>query len=334
MREQIALLNFEKTLDMSPTFFVQDAFIKARTVVGSGVYENVVVSVSGGWDSDVVVDIMRRVPHDPDAVYYVFFDTGMEFQATKDHLDDLEKKYGITIHRERAVVPVPLGVRKHGQPFLSKQVSEFIERLQRHGFKWEDRPFEELYAEYPRCKAALRWWCNAWYDGSRVNISKWPWLKEFMVANPPTFRISPKCCDGAKKKTAKRFQEEHDADLSVQGVRKAEGGARGTAIKNCYSQSDSGEDVYRPVFWFRDSDKKAYCEVFNVVPSKCYTQYGLPRTGCACCPFGSNFENELKAAEQFEPKLHKAALKMFGDSYEYTRAYRKFKEQQAQNNKE
>lgn len=318
---------FEKVLDVSPTFFVQDAFIKGASVIGGGAYEKISVSVSGGWDSDIVVDFMSHIPHDPEAVYYVFFDTGMEFQATKEHLDELEKQYGITIHRERAVVPVPLGVRKYGQPFLAKQVSEYIERLQRHGFKWEDRPFDELYEEYPRCKAALRWWCNEWGEGSRLNISHWSYLKEFMVANPPAFKISPKCCEGAKKKTAKMFQKNYDADLSIQGVRKAEGGVRSTAIKSCFSQNTGDVDTYRPIFWFKAADKNAYCETFGVTPSRCYTQYGLPRTGCACCPFGSNFENELAAAETYEPKLHKAALKVFGDSYEYTRAYREFKKE-------
>ena len=317
---------FDEVLDMSPTFFVQDAFVKGGTLIGSGVYRNIVVSVSGGSDSDVMMDFVERIPHDPGSVYYVFFNTGMEFQATKDHLDFLEKKYGVTIHREKAVVPVPLGVRKYGQPFLAKQVSEYIERLQRNGFKWEDRPFDELYAEYPKCKAALRWWCNNWGEGSRFNISHWSCLKEFMVENPPTFKISPKCCDGAKKKTAKQFQKNYDADLSVQGVRKSEGGARSTAIKSCFSQNSACGDIYRQIFWFKKEDKEAYCTTFGVTHSRCYTQYGLPRTGCACCPFGSNFENELKAAEQYEPKLHKAALKVFGDSYEYTRAYLEFKD--------
>ena len=59
--------------------------------------------------------------------------------------------------------------------------------------------------------------------------------------------------------------------------------------------------------------------------SSCYTIYGLPRTGCACCPFGSNFENELKAAEQYEPKLYEAACNVFVKSYDYTRKYRDFK---------
>ena len=40
------------------------------------------------------------------------------------------------------------------------QVSEWIERLQRHNFQWEDKSFDELYKEYPKCKVALQWWCN------------------------------------------------------------------------------------------------------------------------------------------------------------------------------
>ena len=52
--------------------------------------------------------------------------------------------------------------------------------------------------------------------------------------------------------------------------------------------------------------------------------YGLTRTGCACCPFGRDFEAELTAAKEYEPKLYNAALHVFGPSYEYTRAYRAY----------
>ena len=309
----------------APTLEIQAAITKANQLLNER-YDKIVVSVSGGADSDVMLDIVLRVISDREKLRFVFFDTGMEFQATKDHLDGLERKYGIQIDREKAVVPVPFGVRKYGQPFLSKNISDYIERLQRHGFKWEDRPFDELYAEYPKCKAALRWWCNDWGEKSRFNISRTTFLKEFMVENPPTFKISHKCCDGAKKNTAKRFQKNCDADLSVQGVRQAEGGVRSTAYKSCWSDNSGALSYYRPLFWFLKEDKDAYCETFGVCHSRCYTEYGLPRTGCACCPFGSGFEKELAAAEKYEPKLYKAALKVFGDSYEYTRAYRQYKE--------
>lgn len=58
--------------------------------------------------------------------------------------------------------------------------------------------------------------------------------------------------------------------------------------------------------------------------SKCYTEYGLKRTGCAGCPFGRDFEYELEVIQKYEPKLYKAVNNIFGDSYEYTRKYREF----------
>lgn len=287
-------------------------------------YGTIMVSVSGGADSDIVTDMIERVGYPASKVVYVFYDTGLEFEATKEHLDFLEEKYGITIQRVRAKVPVPLGVKRYGVPFLSKRVSNNIGRLQSHGFLWKDRPFEELLSEYPRCKSALRWWCNEWGDGSKMGIDQNKWLKEFMVENPPDFPISDGCCTGAKKGTAKRVAGEVRPDLDVQGVRKFEGGARSVRYSSCFDNCSGGCSKFRPIFWFRDSDKTAYEHKFGVVHSRCYTEYGLRRTGCACCPFGRGFEEELRAAEEYEPKLFKAAMAVFGKSYEYTRKYREF----------
>lgn len=70
--------------------------------------------------------------------------------------------------------------------------------------------------------------------------------------------------------------------------------------------------------------KKAYENTFNITHSKCYSCYGLERTGCAGCPFGKDFETELEIIKEHEPKLFNAVNKIFGDSYEYTRKYREF----------
>lgn len=70
-----------------------------------------------------------------------------------------------------------------------------------------------------------------------------------------------------------------------------------------------------------------YCERRGVVHSDLYEKHGFLRTGCACCPFGSRFEQELQAADQLDPGLAKAVRNIFGASYEYTRAFRQFKAQ-------
>lgn len=249
--------------------------------------------------------------------------------ATKEHLNELEKKYGITIMRNKSYNPVPRACKQYGVPFLSKRVSMYISRLQNHGFQWEDQPFEELLEKYPKCKSALMWWCNKHGDKSMFNINKQYGLKEFMVLNPPTFKISDKCCDYAKKKTIKQILSSHPSPiLNCVGVRKREGGVRSMIYKTCFSPSNGdGVDSYRPLFFFTDEDKQEYEREFGVCHSKCYTEYGLHRTGCAGCPFNSRFEEELEVIKEHEPKLYKAVCNIFGDSYAYTRMYRKFKQE-------
>jgi 3'-phosphoadenosine 5'-phosphosulfate sulfotransferase (PAPS reductase)/FAD synthetase len=288
-------------------------------------YKNIAVSVSGGSDSDIMIDMFTKC--DPDRkVKYVFFDTGLEYQATKNHLDYLEEKYNIKIQRERAIKSIPKSCKDHGQPFMSKYVSEMMSRLQRHNFKWEDKPFEVLYKEYPRCKSALQWWCNECGENSSFNIKRHKLLKEFIVQVPPTFPISNKCCQYAKKDLSRRFNIENKIDLHVVGVRKSEGGVRATRYKSCFDLKPEGWDEYRPLFFFLNKDKEEYKECFNVRYSDCYEVWGMKRTGCAGCPYGKNFEEELELMRRYEPKLFKAANNIFKDSYAYTREYWKFRE--------
>ena len=291
-------------------------------------YNRICVMISGGSDSDdMLAVLLKTVPKEK--LHFVFCNTGIELQATLDHLSYLESKYQIHIERLKAVIPVPLCCKEYGQPFLTKYVSAMIERLQRHGFKWENEPFDILYNRYPNCKVALQWWCNSNGKNSRFNISRNAYLKEFILSNPPTFPISPKCCQYAKKDVGKNWVVSNKADMRCMGIRRAESGIRAQKYKNCFTyKSEAACQEYRPIFFFTDEAKKIFEEREHIEHSKCYSLYGLNRSGCAGCPFGSNFENELKSIEQFEPKLYKAVNNIFKDSYLYTRQYRKFKEEQ------
>lgn len=297
-------------------------------------YGRILVPISGGSDSDIMLDLVERLGYESEVIY-VFYDTGLEYQATHEHIKALEVRYGVTILERPAKMPIPVSCKKYGQPFLSKKVSDYIERLQRHNFCWTDEPFDVLYTKYPRCRAALRWWCNCFGpDGgdSRFNISRYKWLKEFMLANPPEFRISPKCCDGAKKRVGDGVIAELSPELQMVGVRKAEGGARATAYSSCFTPASKSKVAqFRPLFDWVNADKAEYAAHCGVCHSDCYTVYGLKRTGCACCPFGQDFENELDAAKRYEPLLSTAANSIFRDSYDYTRRYRAFAAEMEEN---
>ena len=307
---------------------ILDNLIIARSKIENPNYRKIICTVSGGADSDIVVDICTKLDQDR-KIDYVWFDTGLEYEATKRHIKELELKYGIEIEPYKADVPIPISCKRYGQPFISKKASGYIERLQKHGFQWEDGSFEELYARYPRCKAALRWWCNEWGEGSRFNIDHTEYLKEFMMLYPPEsvgIRISPKCCDGAKKNVLHKIINERKYDLNISGIRKFEGGARATAYKGFFDEDeDTGCDNYRPIFWYMTGTKALYNRCFGITNSDCYGRYGLKRTGCAGCPFGQEFEEELNAMKKYEPILYTAVNNIFDKSYMYTRMFNDFR---------
>ena len=320
MKNKDALMDFVKA---SPNVWIQDAIFKADDHIERG--EKILCSVSGGSDSDIMLDLLHKLD-DEKKIVYVWCDTGLEYEATKRHLKELEEKYNIEIVPLKAKVPIPLAVRKYGVPFLSKQVSEYIMRLQKHNFQWEDEPLDVLVEKYPKCRAALRWWCNDWGDKSKFSISRTPYLKEFMIENPPDFPISSKCCYFAKKSPVNSYLVDGEFDLACVGVRKAEGGARSFAYENCFTPATDNNGIaqYRPLFWFTKESKECYKKCHDITYSDCYEVWGLDRTGCAACPFGKNFEFELACIEKYEPKLFNAVWKIFGKSYEYTRQFREF----------
>ena len=323
-------MKFSDVFKSAPeNFTIQDAIGKCYQLLQG--YDSAFASISGGWDSDIMLHIIILCGG-KDKATFAFFNTGLEYEATKRHIKFLQEKYGIEIVVVPPIKPIPVCVKEYGVPFWSKQASEYISRLQSHGFMWEDEPFEVLLKKYPRCKASLRWWCNEWPtkengQNSRFNISYTPWLKEFMIENPPDFKISAKCCTYAKKEPAKKFLKDGNFELNCTGERKAEGGARATAYKSCYTQELAGPSRYRPLFWFTDADKVQFDEHYGLEHSDCYKVWGMKRTGCAGCPFGKNFETEIALAEKYEPKFHRAMLKVFGASYDYTRRFLAFREE-------
>lgn len=84
--------NIPKCLEIYDSFLVTNHKIKN--------YEKILCSISGGSDSDIMMDLFCRI--NKDKVKFVFFDTGLEYQATKDHLKELEDKYNIEIAWIRA----------------------------------------------------------------------------------------------------------------------------------------------------------------------------------------------------------------------------------------
>lgn len=302
------------------TYAITNAWAKAWDVLGR--YDKPMVAVSGGSDSDIVVDMISRLDTEK-KVRYGWHNTGIELQASKDHLRFLEGKYGITIENMPIVYPIAYTVKHYGQPFLSKYVSYAISSLQRHGYDFRgDSTYERDIQEFHGCKDGLDWWYDKHYT-YLWNVSNHRYLRDFLVMYPPKFPISDKCCHYSKKLPSDRLQKSGEYDLVILGVRRAEGGMR-KGIHNCLMYSERRGSRFMPILHFTHEDKLIYNRLYGVTNSDVYTVYGFKRTGCAGCPYNPNLFQEIARLKEFEPGIVKAAEKIFAPSYEYTRLYMQF----------
>ena len=307
---------------------ISDAYTKMKVEYLEA--EDVLISVSGGSDSDIVVDMSARiadaVPGLRDKMKYIFINTGIEFEANRNQIKYLSDKYGIEISEIRPEKPVPVAIKESGYPVFNKMASEYIYRLQKHHFRFEDKPYEQLIEEYKNCQSALDWWCNRKLSKKNC-ISNNKWLKEFLIENPPDFPISPKCCEYSKKKPAMQYAKDNlskKALYMVTAERRAEGGARSNG-NSCISGSKASNITkYRPIFWFSNNDKSIYEDHYNIVHSNCYRCYGQKRSGCVGCSCNPNYKKELEVADIYEPKLANAARNIFSKAYDYTDAYKMY----------
>lgn len=309
-----------------------EIYVKAKRYLEQ--YERPACFISGGADSDVMLDIIYHADNDK-KVRYVYFDTGLEMDATKRHIKYLEEKYGIKVETVRPKVPIPLAVKKYGMPVFNKVISNRLYRLQKHNFDFSsDKSLNEYLDEYGKTKLALRWWTND-FNGTLNNIKNKSYLKEFMQHESPPILFSDNCCLYAKKNVAKDFDKANNIDLAIIGVRKAEGGARASAYESCFSEhTHNGLAEFRPLFWMTNEQRRQYEADTGIIHSDAYTVYGCKRTGCAGCPFGRNWQEELKMLEQYEPKLYKACMSIFGEAYNYMNRFEQFRAEEKKKAKE
>lgn len=307
-----------------------------------------ICSYSGGSDSDILIDLIERVRKQYAAmnlpkVRYVFFNTGLEMKATKNHVKDVAKKYGVQINEIRPSVNIMQATRKYGQPFVSKIMSAGLSEWQKKGIPLEihdeynnaedkEAKRKELKERYPGCESVINFLCccNAAGDprpNIQLVINSSKYMLDFIREHPPCFRISAKCCDYCKKQIAHKVQE--DYEMIITGERRDEGGMRSVPRKDntslCFTETATGQYRLRPLYYVSDKDKEWYKQRYGVRYSDAYEVYGLTRTGCCGCPISYKAVDDLKQIEPYEPNVVKAAWAIFGDSYRYRQQYNEYK---------
>lgn len=305
-----------------------------------------ICSYSGGSDSDIMIDLIERtrklIPTLP-KVDYVFFNTGLEMKATKDHVKQTAEKYGVEIREVRPKLNIVQATRKFGVPFISKIMSGGLSEWQKKEIpltiadEYDDADDkaakrQELRERYPKCESVINFLCCCNSEGEPrpniqlvINSSKY--MRDFIGEYPPDFQISAVCCDYCKKQPAHAVQK--DYEMIITGERRDEGGMRSVPRSDntalCFTETASGQFRLRPLYYVSDSDKEWYKQYYNIRYSDAYEVYGLTRTGCCGCPISYKATEDLEKIKPFEPNVVKAAWNIFGKSYEYRKKYVAYK---------
>ena len=322
-------------------------FMAIESIVAKRLIEhpNAICSYSGGSDSDILLDTVERVRNAfaLPAVKYVFFNTGLEMRATKDHVKAVAARYGVEIETVRPKMNIVRAARRYGIPFISKIMSAGLNEWQKKDIpltiadeyaEAADKAAKrrELRERYPRCESVINFLCCCNADGDprpdiQLVINSSRYMLDFIRENPPDFRISAQCCDYCKKQVAHNAQKGYE--MVITGERRDEGGMRSVPRADntslCFTVTRDGSWRLRPLYYVSDKDKAWYKDYYGIRYSDAYEVYGMKRTGCCGCPISYRAVDDLRLIEPFEPNLVRAAWNVFGDSYRYRERYNAYK---------
>ena len=263
----------------------------------------VYVSFSGGKDSTVLLDLVRRVYPDVPAV---FCDTGLEhpeirkFVKTKENVEWLYPSMWNKHTRKYERCTFVDVIRKYGYPVISKEQSAFIE-------------------EYRNTRSAkLR---NMRINGNKYGRGKISKKYQDLINAP--FLISDKCCDVMKKHPAKLYEKE-TGNHPIVGTMACESDQRKSnwMMYGCNAFSKT-RPTSQPLSFWTEQDILTYIKEFNIPYAK--DVYGdiiekdgklvttkASRTGCMFCMFGVHLEKEPNRFQRMKvdhPKQYEFCIK-------------------------
>lgn len=247
-------------------------------------HPNAICSYSGGSDSDIMIDLIERTRSifGLPPIKYVFFNTGLEMKATKDHVKYVAERYEAEIEERRPKINIVRASRTYGIPFVSKIMSGGLSEWQKKGVplsiadeydQAEDKVAKrkELKARYPKCESLINFLCCCNSVGEPrpniqlvINSSKY--MRDFISEYPPDFMISATCCYYCKKKLAHDVQKGYE--MIITGERRDEGGMRSVPRKDntalCFTETADGQYRLRPLYYVSDKDKAWYKEYYKI----------------------------------------------------------------------
>ena len=258
-------------------------------------------SFSGGKDSTVLLDIVRKVYPDIPAV---FIDTGLEYPEIRQFVKTIDN---VTILRPEMYFREV--IETYGYPLVSKEVSQKI-------YEARMKPDGVCAARFDPTSGHNRKY------GDRFSMAKWTWLKDSDIP------ISDRCCKVMKKKPTKKYERETGRKPIV-GTMASESSLRKTTwMKQGCNAFESKRPISAPMSFWTEQDVLAYLKKYDIPYASVYGeilqdengQYyttGCERTGCVWCLYGCHNEKEpgkLQKLRETHPKLYNYCMKPWADN--------------------
>lgn len=263
----------------------------------------VFVSFSGGKDSTVLIDLVRRIYPDIPAV---FVDTGLEYPEIREFVKTIKN---VTLLRPE--MNFKRVIETYGYPVGSKRVALNIE----YGRAAALRGDTEMYDHY--------------VNGKRINKRTGEVYKFMPIPNclkplmDSHIKVSGKCCSIMKKLPLDRYSKETGRKPIV-GIMATESKQREQARLQTGCNNFSGANPKsKPMSFWTEQDVLEYIERFGLSYSKIYGDIvkdergkynttGAQRTGCMFCMFGVHIEKEPNRFQRMKvthPKQYEFCMK-------------------------
>jgi 3'-phosphoadenosine 5'-phosphosulfate sulfotransferase (PAPS reductase)/FAD synthetase len=249
------------------------------------------LSYSGGKDSGVMLDIVRRFVDKN--IPAVFCNTGNEFSETVKFVRSTDNATFI-----RPDIHIRQIIEKYGFPLISKEQSRYISQ-----------------ARHTRSEKLLHLRLNGGKNGIGKIAEKW----KFLIKAP--FDVSEQCCHFLKRKPFEKFHKETGL-FPIIGTMAGESRLRMQKWlgHGCNSFETNMIASYPMSIW-TESDVWAYIRRFNLPYSPIYDM-GIRRTGCMMCGFGCHVKGDRRFyfLKEYKPKIYNHFMQMENSGISYREA--------------
>ena len=250
----------------------------------------VYVAFSGGKDSTVLLDIVRRIYPDVPAV---FSDTGLEFPEVRAFVKTVDN---VVFVRPKMNFRDIIG--KYGYPVISKEQSFRIRKLRNQNLTEK-------------------------YRASQMKLLGKKWRK--MLDAP--FECSEQCCDIMKKRPSKEYEKQTGKKPFIATMTVESNLRERIWLQHGCNAFDDNRPVSKPMSFWTEDDVLEYLYTFQIPYASIYGEIvrsdgggwattGEDRTGCVFCAFGAHLEkapNRFQRLKVTHPKLWDYCMRSWED---------------------